>query len=107
VQFEKRHRNDYPCRHVRRNDFQTLARKDLGEKAIDGGAMSTMAGQRSGTRNGRIALAILGFFMRLVVRVTVDSVRRRLVFVGVAVVAVALVSAGLVASLARSASPGA
>lgn len=68
--------------------------------------MSAGVGQASSARSGRIALTILAFFMGFVVRAAVEIVRRRLVWAAVAVLAVALVSFGLVATAARSATGG-
>ena len=68
--------------------------------------MSTTPRHEMGRGNGRIALPLLGIFFELVLRAGLADLRRRLIWVGVAILAMALVSVGLVVSVVRSTSGG-
>jgi hypothetical protein len=55
-----------------------------------------------GSGNGRIGWSLFSLFFTLVLRAGLADLRRRLLWVGVAILAVALVSIGLFLSAARS-----
>jgi hypothetical protein len=68
--------------------------------------MSAMSGHEIGRGNGRIAWPLLGLVFELVLRAGLADLRRRFVWIGVALLAVVLVSVGLVLSAVRSGGGG-